>query len=115
GGGYCALWTYRRAEHQAGGWALRAGAPGALLGGVSSVFGLATGGCTVMGCGAPVMPVVGLAFVGLSSGTLAWMSGISTASTVAVLGGMTLGILYLGFRIGRGPMPATAPTRAGRM
>src|SRR5262249_42511775 len=109
-GGYFALWTYRRDQHRAGGWAFRAGGQGAFLGAVSSVFGLATGGCTVMGCGAPVMPVVGLAFVGLSSGTLAWMSGISRASTIAVLGGMTLGILYLGFRIGRSPGHGSAVT-----
>ena len=100
-GSYFALWTYRRDQHRAGGWAFRAGGQGAVLGAVSSVFGLATGGCTVMGCGAPIMPVVGLAFVGLSSGTLAWMAGLSTVSTIAVMVGMSLGVVSLGFLIGR--------------
>ena len=58
-------------------------------------------GCTVMGCGAPVIPVVGLAFVGLTSTTLAWLAHASTIATAAVIAGMTLGILYLAWR-GRG-------------
>ena len=43
----------------------RFGIAGALM----SILGLSTGPCSVMGCGAPVLPVIGLAFVGLSSGT----------------------------------------------
>ena len=54
-----------------------------------------------MGCGAPVIPVVGLAFVGLSSGTLKWMSELSSIGTAVVLMGMALGVLYLGWRVGR--------------
>ncbi len=54
----------------------------------------------VMGCGAPVIPVVGLAFVGLSSGTLKWMSELSSIGTAVVLMGMALGVLYLGWRVG---------------
>ena len=54
-----------------------------------------------MGCGAPVIPVVGLAFAGLSSGTLKWMSDLSTIGTTVVMLGMALGILYLGGQIGR--------------
>ena len=53
-----------------------------------------------MGCGAPVIPVVGLAFVGLSSGTLKWLSELSTVGTAVVLAGMALGVLYLGWRVG---------------
>ena len=67
-----------------------------------------------MGCGAPVIPVVGLAFVGLSSGTLAWMASISTVSSVAVLGGIALGVLYLGSRVGRDTVPARAGSHASR-
>jgi len=35
-----------------------------------------------------VIPVVGLAFVGLSSGTLAWLSQLSTVATPLVIGGI---------------------------
>jgi hypothetical protein len=58
-----------------------------------------------MGCGAPVLPVVGLAFAGLSSTTLKWMSELSTVATAAVLIGMGAGVLYLAWRVG-----VTTPT-----
>jgi hypothetical protein len=82
-----------------------------VIGAVSSVFGLATGGCTVMGCGAPVIPVVGLAFAGLTSTTLAWLSQLSTVATAAVLVGMGAGVLYLAWRVGAEPSsgPSTSP------
>lgn len=99
-GAYFALWIERRAQVGGVGWALGAGGQGGLVGALSSVFGLATGGCTVMGCGAPVIPVVGLAFVGLSSGTLKWMAELSTVGTTAALAGMALGVLYFGWRVG---------------
>jgi len=99
-GAYFALWVQRRDQVGGHGWALGAGGQGGVLGAFSSVFGLATGGCTVMGCGAPVIPVVGLAFVGLSSGTLKWMSELSSIGTAVVLMGMALGVLYLGWRVG---------------
>jgi len=99
-GAYFALWAHRRDQLGRFGWALGAGGQGGILGAFSSVFGLATGGCTVMGCGAPVIPVVGLAFVGLSSGTLKWMSELSSVGTAVVLAGMALGVLYLGWRVG---------------
>ena len=99
-GAYFALWFYRRDRLAPTGWGTRASAQGGMLGAVSSVFGLASGGCTVMGCGAPVMPVVGLAFAGLSSTTLKWMAEISTAATAAVLIGMGAGVLYLAWRAG---------------
>jgi len=47
------------------------GGGGGTSGALASVLGISTGGCTVMGCGLPVMPVVGLALAGLSSGALA--------------------------------------------
>ncbi len=102
-GAYFALWFHRRDRLAPAGWAARASAQGGMLGAVSSVFGLATGGCTVMGCGAPVMPVVGLAFAGLSSTTLKWMAEISTVATAAVLIGMGTGVLYLAWRAGAPP------------
>jgi len=104
-GAYFALWLHRRDRTAGAGWGLRLGRQGGVLGAVGSVFGLATGGCTVMGCGAPMMPVVGLAFAGLSSGALAWLSQISAIATVAVIGGMALGVLYLAWRVGGLPEP----------
>ena len=95
-GAYFALWLHRRDRVKEAGW----GAQGGVLGAVSSVFGLATGGCTVMGCGAPVIPVVGLAFAGLTSTTLAWLSELSAVATASVLVGMGAGVLYLAWRVG---------------
>jgi hypothetical protein len=75
-----------------------------------------------MGCGAPVIPVVGLAFVGLSSGTLAWLSHLSTVATTLVIVGMTAGVIYLGWRVGGAravparptPHPALSPEASRR-
>jgi len=55
----------------------------------------------VVGCGAPVLPVVGLAFVGLSSGTLALLAQVSRVATAFVLVAFALGVIYLGWRIGK--------------
>jgi hypothetical protein len=98
-GAYFAVWFHRRDRLRPRGWG-RASAQGGVLGAFSSVFGLATGGCTVMGCGAPVMPVVGLAFAGLSSTTLKWMAELSTVATATVFVGMGAGLLYLAWRAG---------------
>jgi len=116
-GAYFALCFYRRDRITSAGWGARASAQGGVLGAVSSVFGLATGGCTVMGCGAPAIPVIGLAFVGLSSTTLAWLSHLSTVATAAVITGMGAGVLYLAWRAGGAPSAPRAvsmaePTRA---
>jgi hypothetical protein len=99
-GAYFALWAQRRDRTGAAGWRMRAGRQGGMLGAVGSVCGLATGGCTVMGCGAPMIPVVGLAFVGLSSTTLALFAHVSTYATIAVIGGFAAGVLYLAWRAG---------------
>jgi len=100
---YFALWAHRRDRTGAAGWRMRAGRQGGMLGAVVSACGLATGGCTVMGCGAPVIPVVGLAFVGLSSTTLTLFAQVSTYGTAAVIGGLTAGVLYLAWRVGDPP------------
>ena len=89
---------------------MRAGGQGGMLGALGSVFGLATGGCTVMGCGAPVIPVVGLAFVGLSSTTLTLFGQVSTYGTLAVVGGLTAGVVYLAWRVGVLPMTPGPPS-----
>ena len=98
-GAYFAVWFYQRDRLAPAGWG-RTSAQGGMLGAFSSVFGLATGGCTVMGCGAPVMPVVGLAFAGLSSTTLKWMAELSTVATATVFVGMGTGLLYLAWGAG---------------
>jgi len=99
-GVYFALWARARALGIVGTGA-RLGRRGGALGAVVSVFGLSTGPCSVMGCGAPVLPVVGLAFVGLSSTTLAALSSLSTLATVVVLLGLGGGVVFLGWLTGR--------------
>ena len=100
---YFVLWLHARdlgrarAGHRAGGVA------GALVG----ALGLSTGPCSVVGCGAPVLPVVGLAFAGLSSGTVALLSGLSRVSGAAVLAGLGAGVVYLGWRVGASSPPVT--------
>jgi hypothetical protein len=101
---YVALWRLERRQRvqavgvAAGAWAAR---PSGMLGAVSGMVGLSTGPCSVMGCGAPVLPVVGLAFAGLSSGTLALLATISTAVAVGVPAAMGVGVVYLGWLTGR--------------
>lgn len=101
---YVALWRLERRQRAqavsfaAGAWAAR---PSGMLGAVSGVVGLSTGPCSVMGCGAPVLPVVGLAFAGLSSGTLALLATISAVVAVGVPAAMGLGVVYLGWVTGR--------------
>jgi hypothetical protein len=77
------------------------------------MLGLSTGPCSVMGCGAPVLPVVGLAVAGLSSGTLALLSGLSTVVGRVVLVLLVLVVGYLGWRAGTadrdGEAAAAAP------
>ena len=96
---YFALWVERR-RGLAPAWGTRAGSSGGVLGALGGIFGLTTGGCTVMGCGAPVLPVIGLAFVGLSSTTITWMSELSRIGTAAVLIGLGSAVLWLGWRVG---------------
>ena len=82
---------------------------GGVAGALASVLGISTGGCTVMGCGAPVIPVVGLAFVGLSSGTLALLAELSRAATIFVFIAVTAGIAYLAWLVGEGATTDVAP------
>ncbi|SRR6266849_796852 len=98
-GAYFALWARARALGMTGS-AARVGRPGGALGALVSIVGLSTGPCSVMGCGAPVLPVVGLAFVGLSSTTLAALSSLSTIATAVVVVGLGAGVVFLGGRVG---------------
>jgi hypothetical protein len=99
-GAYFALWSYRRREGQACGVGSRAARPAGVAGALTSVFGLTTGPCTLAGCGVPVLPVVGLAFTGLSSGTLTLFSTLSRISIAVVLAAMSAAVLWLGWRAG---------------
>jgi hypothetical protein len=94
---YFALVFQRGVRLRTTGWNSKHGGVAGVL---ASVFGLSTGGCTVMGCGAPVIPVVGLAFVGLSSGALAFLAQLSRVATLAVFGAVTLAVLVLAWRAG---------------
>ena len=99
--GYFALLAHSRDRT---GSALRdpgLGRQGGALGVLTSVLGFSTGGCTVVGCGAPVIPVVGLAFVGLTSGTLAVLAELSGAATAFILTAVALGVVYLGWLVGK--------------
>jgi hypothetical protein len=80
---------------------------GGTLGAALGALGLSTGPCSVAGCGAPVLPVVGLAFAGLSSGTLAILSGLSRVMTIAVAAALVLGIAHLAWLTSRPAMPET--------
>ena len=104
-GAYFALWFYRRDRLAQFGWGVRTARQGGVVGALASTLGLSTGPCTVTGCGAPVIPVLGLAFTGLSSGTLAVLAELSKVSTAIVLAATALGVLYLGWLVGSPPRP----------
>jgi hypothetical protein len=97
---YFALVFHCRDRLLSSGWSLGSVRGGGASGVLASVLGVSTGGCTVMGCGAPMLPVVGLAFVGLSSGTLALLAELSRVATAFVFIAVTLGVAYLGWLAG---------------
>jgi hypothetical protein len=99
-GAYFALLACRPERAAAGIPRRPATGRGGLAGMLTSVVGLSTGPCSVMGCGAPVIPVVGLAFAGLSSGTLALLASLSRVTTALVLAGLIGAVAYLGWRAG---------------
>lgn len=105
-GAYFALWAHRGGGGRPGPAPRRGGVAGALV----SALGLSTSPCGVMGCGAPVIPVVGLAFAGLSSGTLGLLAGLSRVTTWLVLIALVVGVGRLGWiaggRAGAGAAPA---------
>jgi hypothetical protein len=99
-GVYVALWLEARAARTRG-WAAHAGRAGSTVGACVSVLGLSTGPCSVVGCGAPVLPVVGLVFAGLSSTTLAVLSQVSRISAIVVIVALLIAIAWLGWQTGR--------------
>lgn len=111
---YFALWFHRRDKTARLGRSGASARHGGVLGAFVSAFGLSTGPCSVVGCGAPVIPVVGLAVTGLSSGTLKLLAELSTVATAAVFVTVTLGIGYLGWLVGTAPRERPIPSRADR-
>lgn len=99
---YFALWRRYRDSASTKVEALRRGG---LTGAAATVFGVSTGACSVSGCGAPVLPVLGLAFVGLESGTLHFLAQSSRVATIAIVALLLLAVGYLGFKV----TPATSP------
>ena len=111
-GAYFALWTYgrgrlglglrRQSAREPGRlWRGESGRPGGVAGALLSTLGLSTAPCSVMGCGAPVLPVLGLASQGLSSSTLVGLATLSSVANLVVEVGMSLVVLGLGWLIGR--------------
>ena len=112
-GAFFALVARHRAAARDAGDPGRAARRGGLAGMLTSVVGLSTGPCSVMGCGAPVIPVVGLAFAGLSSGTLALLASLSRIVTALVFLSLAAGVVYLAWRTGEERRPPPRPA-AGR-
>jgi hypothetical protein len=116
-GAYFALWSYQR-RIAASAPANAPSRPAGVLGAVTTVFGLTTGPCSLAGCGAPVLPVLGLAFTGVSAGTLAVFAAVSRISIALLLALMGAAVVWFGWRIG-GAQPAgcgaegNAPVSAG--
>jgi hypothetical protein len=104
-GAYFVLWWRERALRPPSRWHATLAGRGGVAGALVGALGLSTGPCSVMGCGAPVIPVLGLAFVGLSSGTLAWLARVSTVATTTVLVVLSLGVLCLGWLVGADEEP----------
>ena len=64
-----------------------------------------------MGCGISLLPVIGLAFAGLTSGTLVLLAQLSRIVTLLVFLAITLGVILLGWRTGG--TPAAEGSRGG--
>ncbi len=107
-GAYFALWSQRRRQLRSCGPGARAARPAGIAGALTTVLGLTTGPCSVAGCGVPVLPVVGLAFTGITSDTLSLFKTLARVSFISVLAFMTLAVVWLGRRAataGAGPTP----------
>jgi hypothetical protein len=98
-GTYGALWLHARQQGRVVGWRASATRSGGVVGAFASVLGLSTGPCSVVGCGAPVLPVVGLVFTGLSSGTLAVLSVSSRIAAAGVLVLLSAAVACLGWQL----------------
>lgn len=110
-GTFFALWFYRRRQGAAGRAGFEAARPAGVAGAVTSVIGLTTGPCSLSGCGVPVLPVLALAFTGLSSGTLSLVSQLSRISFVVITCLMIAAILWFGWKAGGAPRPPPPASR----
>jgi len=108
-GAYFALWAYYRDLVRHYGWGIRAGRHGGIAGALTSVLGFSTSACSVVGCGVPILPVVGLAITGVSSGTLAFFGSLARVGTAAVLFAIVLGVAWLGWLVGTAPAESRPP------
>ena len=111
-GAYFALWFYARGVRLSGGAAGRGGGRGGFAGAILSTLGLFTSPCSVAGCGAPVLPVLGLTLQGLTSGTLAALTSVSQIASQVVLFGMTLAVALLAWIVNRREHPNRPPAAA---
>lgn len=100
-GAYFALWVYARGRMAEGRRLWSRGGRAGVLGAALSTVGLSTAPCSVAGCGAPVLPVLGLAFQGLTSGALAGLAALSRVATALVLVGVSLAVLALAWLVSR--------------
>ncbi|HEX9531648.1 MAG TPA: hypothetical protein VGA58_02590 [bacterium] len=108
-GAYFSVWLQRRSQlKHAGLTAGRRGGRGGVAGSVLSTLGVTTMPCSVTGCGAPVLPVVGLALTGLSSGTIALMSNASRVLVWIVIAGVTASIIVLAKQVSEGSLSPAA-------
>ena len=105
---YFALWRRYRELASTRAEALHRGG---LAGAAATVFGVSTGACSVSGCGAPVLPVLGLAFVGLESGTLHFLAQSSRFATPALFAVVLLAVGYLGWKVTPAPLPLVPPRK----
>jgi hypothetical protein len=103
---YFALWRRYRDFAPTTVAALRRGG---LAGAMVTVFGVSTGACSVSGCGAPVLPVLGLAFVGLESGTLHFLAESSRFATLGLFAVLVLAVSYLAWKVKPGTAPLAPP------
>lgn len=89
----------------------RAAGQAGVAGALTSVLGFTTAPCSVVGCGVPVLPVIGLAFTGLSAGALAFFASFSQVAIWVVLGAVTFGIVWLGWFAGAAAAAPVPPSR----
>ena len=87
----------------------RAAGQAGVAGALTSILGFSTAPCSVMGCGVPVLPVIGLAFTGLSSGALAFFASFSQVAIWVVLGAVTIGVAWLAWLAGAAAAPPVPP------
>ena len=100
-GAYFALYAYARSRPGWRGVGWRGGRRGGSVGAVLSTLGLSTAPCSVAGCGAPVLPVLGLVFQGLTSGALAGLATLSRVMTEVVFVGASVAVFIMGWVVSR--------------